>query len=104
RQEAICDGCRIRYSIPAEPTISYRLSSLARHGISSHGLVPVVLVLGQLLRDAHSSFFFSPCLDLFQFLSEEPRQYERLTDLDIVCIKEGEVVVGEVKSNQSRVE
>jgi hypothetical protein len=104
RQEAICDGCRFRYSIPAEPTISYRLSSLARHGISSHGLVPVVLVLGQLLREANSSFFFSPCLDLLRLLSEEPRQYERLTDLDIVCIKDGKFVIGEVKSNQARFE
>lgn len=61
-------------------------------------------MLGQLLRDAQSSFFFSPCLDLFQLLSKEPRQYERLTDLDIVCIKDGKFVIGEVKNSQARFE
>jgi hypothetical protein len=104
RQEMICDGCRLRYSMPAEPRLSYRLSSLVRHGILSHGLVPVVLVLGQLLRNAHSSFFFSPCLDLFQRVPGEPSTHKRLTDLDIVCIKDGKFVVGEVKSNQARFE
>lgn len=104
RQEMICEGCRFKYSIPAEPRLSYKLSSLARHGILSHGLVPVVLVLGQLLRNAHSSFFFSPCFDLFQRVSGEPSTYKRLTDLDIVCIKDGKLVVGEVKSNQARFE
>lgn len=102
RQEMICDGCRFNYFIPAEPNISYRLNTLARHGILSHGLVPVVLVLGQMLRDARSSFFFSPCLDLFEVVSEEPRRYVRLTDLDIVCIKDGRFVIGEVKSSQAR--
>ena len=104
RQEMICDGCRFNYSVPAEPNISYRLSTLARHGILSHGLVPVVLVLGQMLDDARSSFFFSPCLDLFENVSVEPSRYERLTDLDIVCIKDGRFIIGEVKSNQTRFE
>jgi hypothetical protein len=104
RQEMICDGCRFRYSIPAEPRTSYKLSSLARHGILSHGLVPVVLVLGQLLRSAQSSFFFSPCLDLLQRVPGEPSTYKRLTDLDIACIKDGKFVVGEVKSNQAHFE
>ncbi len=104
RQEMICDGCRFNYSIAAEPNISYRLSTLAQHGILSHGLVPVVLVLGQMLYDARSSFFFSPCLDLFENILEEPRRYERLTDLDIVCIKDGRFVIGEVKSSQARFE
>lgn len=60
--------------------------------------------LVKLLRDANLSYFFSPCLDLFQLLSEEPRQYEPLTDLDIVCIKDGKFVIGEIKSSQARFE
>jgi hypothetical protein len=104
RQEAICDGCRFSYSMPAEPALSYRLSTLAKQGISSHGLVPVVLVLGQMLNDARSSFFFAPSLDLLRGVSDEPRQYEPLTDLDIVCIKDGKFVIGEVKNRQARFE
>lgn len=55
-----------------------------------------------MLYDARSSFFFSPCLDLFESVSEEPRRDGRLTDLDIVCIKDGRFVIGEVKSSQAR--
>ena len=58
RQTLTCVGCRYDFSIPAEPPISYRLNSLVRRGIFAHGLVPVVLVLGQMLEDARSSFFF----------------------------------------------
>lgn len=103
-QNLLCDGCRYNFSIPAEPAISYRLSSLVREGVFTHGLIPVVLVLGQLLRDSRSSFFFTPSLDLFTLASKEPRKYKRMGDLDIVCIKDGELIIGEIKQNQARFE
>jgi hypothetical protein len=90
RQRLVCVGCRYNFSIPAEPQISYRLNSLVRRGVFAHGLVPVVLVLGQMLEDARSSFFFSPPLDFTTASGEKG-------DLDIVCIKDGQFVVGEVK-------
>lgn len=104
RQNLICDGCRYNFSLSAEPAISYRLSSLVRQGIFTHGLVPVVLVLGQLLCDSHSSFFFSPSLDIFKLASQKPRTYELIGDLDIVCIKDGQLIIGEIKHDQSRFE
>lgn len=103
-QNLICDGCRYGFSLPAEPAISYRLSSLVRQGIFTHGLVPVVIVLGQLLYDSHSSFFYSPSLDIFKLVLKEPRTYELIGDLDIVCIKDGQLVIGEIKQDQSRFE
>ena len=78
------------------------LLSLVRQGIFTHGLVPVVLVLGQLLEDARSSFFFVPSMDLYKQISVEPIDYEKLTDSDIVCIKDGNLVIGEIKQSQDR--
>jgi hypothetical protein len=92
-QKVICDGCRYEFSMPVEPKISYRLNSLVRRGIFAHGLVPVVLVLGQLLKDARSSFFYSPTL---AFRTAEGKK----GDLDIVCIKDGQFVIGEVKKRK----
>ncbi len=103
-QNLICDGCRYSFSLSAEPAISYRLNSLVRQGIFTHGLVPVVLVLGQLLSDSNSSFFFSPSLDIFKLVSKEPRTYELIGDLDIACIKDGQLIIGEIKQDQSRFE
>jgi hypothetical protein len=104
RQEMICDGCRYKYSMPAEPMVTYRLSSLVRQGVFAHGLVPVVLTLGQLLRDSGSSFFFSPSVDVLQAISDEPRTFKLVTDLDVVCIRDGKFIIGEVKTSQARFE
>lgn len=93
RQRLVCVGCRFSFSIPAEPKISYRLNSLVRHGIFAHGLVPVVLVLGQILNDSRSSFFYSPSLDFTTASGEKG-------DLDIVCIQDGRLVIGEVKKGK----
>lgn len=102
RQYVTCDGCRYKYSMPANPEMSYRLNSLVRQGIFAHGLVPVVLVLGQLLRYSNSSFFFAPSMDLYQQISNEPIKYKKLTDSDIVCIKDGKLILGEIKQNQEK--
>jgi len=104
RQEVACDGCRYKYSMQAEPPITYRLSSLVRQGVFAHGLVPVVLTLGQLLHDSGSSFFFSPSVDVLHSLTDEPRTFKLVTDLDVVCIKDGKFIVGEVKTSQDRFE
>jgi len=101
RQASACSGCSYEYSLVAEPDISYRLSSLARTGISANGLIPVVLVLGQMLKDARSSFFFTPSLDLFEVSGTDGTKYNKVIDADIVCIKDGEFIIGAVKERQS---
>lgn len=55
-----------------------------------------ILTLGELLRESHKSFIFAPSLDLF-----EDAEKERLGDLDIVCIQDGKLVIGEVKTSVS---
>lgn len=101
KQFLICDGCTFNFLLPANPELSYRLSSLAKQGIFTHGLVPVVLVLGQLLKNSNSSFFFAPSMDLLRQISDKSIKYERATDADIICIQDGNFIIGEIKQSQN---
>jgi hypothetical protein len=87
-----CPGCGNQFAIRPELPWYYRLNSLVEVAVSRHGLVPVVLVLGELLRSATTSFIFAPSVDLFEGFNEP-----NLGDLDIACILNGEFVIGEIK-------
>lgn len=100
-QFLVCEGCKYKFSLKAEPIWSYRLNSLVHQGISMHGLVPVVLVLGQLLRNSRSSFFYSPSLNLFRIIDSNTSESKLLGDLDIVCISDSKLIIGEIKQSQS---
>lgn len=95
KQTLQCGGCNAAFPMPPEPRWYYRLNSLARAAHAEHGLLPVVLVLGQLLMDARSAFLFTPCLDLFEADDKRP-----VGDLDIAVILDGQFVIGEVKQSR----
>lgn len=92
KQTLQCRGCKTMFPMPPEQRWSYRLNSLAQAAIAEHGLLPVVLILGQLLMDAKSAFLFAPCLDVFEKGEKRPAG-----DLDIAVIRDGQFVIGEVK-------
>jgi hypothetical protein len=96
KQTLRCGGCNAAFPMPPEPRWHYRLNSLARAALAEHGLLPVVLVLGQLLMDARSAFLFAPCLDLFENDDKGP-----IGDLDIAVILDGQFVIGEVKQSRN---
>jgi hypothetical protein len=95
KQTMRCGGCNAAFSMPPEQRWHYRLNSLVRAAYGEHGLLPVVLVLGQLLMDARTSFMFAPCLDLFEDWEKGP-----VGDLDIAAIVDGRFIVGEVKQSR----
>lgn len=95
KQTLRCGGCNAEFPMPPEPRWHYRLNSLARAAHAEHGLLPVVLVLGQLLMDAQSAFLFAPCLGLFENSDKGP-----VGDLDIAAIVNGQFVIGEVKQSR----
>jgi hypothetical protein len=96
KQSLRCGGCNAAFPMPPEPRWHYRLNSLARAAHAEHGLLPVVLVLGQLLMEARSAFLFAPCLDLFEI--DDKRS---IGDLDIAVILDGQFVIGEVKQSRN---
>jgi hypothetical protein len=97
KQSLRCGGCNTTFPMPPERPWHYRLNSLVGAAYAEHGLLPVVLVLGQLLLDARSAFMFAPCLDLFEQGGEQP-----IGDLDIAVIRDGRFLIGEVKQSRDR--
>ncbi len=95
KQTLRCGGCNASFPMPPEQRWHYRLNSLVRAAYAEHGLLPVVLVLGQLFMDARSAFLFAPCLDVFEKDGEGP-----VGDLDIAAILDGQFVIGEVKQSR----
>ena len=95
KQTLRCGGCNAAFAMPPEQRWYYRLNRLARAALAEHGLLPVVLVLGQLFMDVRSAFLFAPCLDLFEKDDKGP-----VGDLDIAAILDGHFVIGEVKQSR----
>lgn len=89
-----CTGCTARFPISTEPEWSYKLNSLVQAASENHGLIPVVLVLADLLFSCWSSFLFTVSLALFDTDDADP-----LGDLDIVCVKDGKLMIGEIKQS-----
>jgi len=94
RQILQCKGCGQEYPLRPEEEWYYKLNSLVETGYIQHGLVPVILVLGQLSQESVSSFIMTTNLDLFKEREQNP-----FGELDIVCIQDGRLVVGEVKQS-----
>jgi hypothetical protein len=95
RQTLRCGGCAAHFPMPPQRPWHYRLNTLARAAYADHGLLPVVLVLGQLCMEARTAFLFAPCLDLFENDDKGP-----IGDLDITVIRDGLFVIGEVKQSR----
>jgi hypothetical protein len=96
KQTLNCGGCGASFTMRPEAHWCYRLNSLTRAAHAEHGLVPVVLVLGQLLIvEARSAFLFAPCLDLFDEVDNC-----HVGDLDIAVILDGRFLIGEVKQSR----
>jgi len=88
-----CAGCGYEYILDPEYKISYKLNSLIENGVRSGGVIPVVLALGALFEDANYHFDFLPPMDIY-------KNGDKLTDLDICCIKDGKFIIGEIKAQQ----
>jgi len=90
-----CDGCLMNYPLPPEPEWSFRLNSLVSNALRKHGLLPVLYTLYDINRFP-GMFLYLPCQDIYK--GNEPDPY---TDIDIMVIKDGKFIIGEVKSDPS---
>ena len=88
-----CRGCGYKYAFIPETPIKYKLNSIVENGVRIRGVVPVVLGLGSLFRDARHYFDFLPPVDIY-------KKKKHLTDLDICCVIDGKFIIGEVKAQQ----
>jgi hypothetical protein len=98
KQDITCRGCGYEFAVPAESKWFYRLNSLIRAAVSLHGTVPLLITLGQLMDDARSSAIFMPSIELLQKEGGD-KKMKPYCELDLVCIKDGKFVIGEVKQS-----
>lgn len=101
-QRIKCRGCGYEFSLPAEPEWFYRLNSLVRAAVSLHGTVPLLITLGQIMGDARSSAMFMPSIELIKQEAGEDRRLRVYGEIDLVCIKDGQFVIGEIKQSVDR--
>ncbi len=97
RQKVECDGCNATVPVPVESVWRYRLNSLVRNGIALHGCVPVVCALRKLRERARESFIYTHGVALFKEYDDAKPEAE----IDLLCISDGWLVCGEVKSSAS---
>jgi hypothetical protein len=93
-QKLTCSGCNETYSINFAPEWSYRLNSAAQRALASNSL-HVLRAIAEIASHSRWGFFYSPSLDLFT-----PGQDKNWKEVDLVCISDGELIVGEVKSGE----
>ncbi|MEW6408918.1 MAG: HsdR family type I site-specific deoxyribonuclease [Nitrospirota bacterium] len=92
--EMRCDGCLFRFSLPPSPAWSFRLNNLVRNALCKHGMLAVLHALYNLQQFLSGMFLFLPSQDIFEEGQQNP-----FTDLDLVVIRDGKFLIGEVKSD-----
>lgn len=92
----VCKGCENVFHMPPEEKWSYRLNTLCANTIREHGIIPVILSLRNLQEFDWESFEFYPSQDL---IINEVGNVKR--EIDIVCLFNGMLIIGEVKSSDS---
>ena len=101
-QHLTCQGCRIQFPIHPELTWHYRLNELIQAAHAMHGTTPVIMILGQLLKESKTSFLFSPNLNLLaKPQGASPEKLDKAAEIDIACIQDGKFIIGEVKQSAS---
>lgn len=96
-QEFRCPGCGALVHSDVEATWYYRLNTLLRGGIVEHGTVPVIAALAAARGEAKHSFVYSPGFVFYERYEDR----KAVAELDVICIVDGELWVGEVKTNAS---
>ncbi len=89
-----CIGCRYTFWLKAEEEWWYRLNSLIASEGGIYNQVPLIMALGEIYNQSKSSFDYFMPVDVFLSYNGSP-----LTDLDVVAIQDGQLVIGEVKNS-----
>jgi hypothetical protein len=97
QQKVKCEGCHSLAPVPVESRWHYRLNSLVRNGIALHGCLPVVSALHSLRQRARESFIYTYGVALYRNYEDPSPEAE----IDLLCILDGKLVCGEVKSSAS---
>jgi hypothetical protein len=97
KEQIKCKGCRMLNQVPIEAEWSYKLNELLQNAISQHGVLPAIWALGYLLSSARESFLYLNGIEIYNnYLFRRPDR-----ELDLVCIVDGELIIGDIKTNSA---
>jgi len=93
-QELKCPGCTSPVRLPLMPQWTLRLSTLVETAIARDAMVPLVEAIHRIGVQTQEMVVVIPSQDL-----RADHHGDKLTDLDLICLRDGRFVVGEVKSS-----
>ncbi|THD32251.1 MAG: hypothetical protein DI588_09165 [Flavobacterium johnsoniae] len=97
-----CKGCLQNFTMPVEPNFAYKLNDLIKNNIyrsktERDGNLTVIRTLASIAAKSRKSFQFSPQINLYVSFSDRKPH----TDIDIFCISDGKLIIGEAKHSSS---
>lgn len=91
-----CDICGTEFLPLIDMKWQYELNAFVYRSMKRHGGLPVLWALGQLQESTHTgAFWYLPEVDLY----DEHEEPTKKNEIDILCIRNGEFVVAEVKKS-----
>jgi len=98
----ICKGCQAKFALPIEPSFAYKLNDLVKNNIfqtktQRDGNLTVIRTLSYISTNSLSSFEFSPQINIY----DNPHSNKPCSELDIICVSEGKLIIGESKHDSS---
>jgi len=98
-----CKGCQGEISFESETTPFYKVNDIITNNLIStgktkefHGNYSVFLALAQLKEQAFHSFLYCPQQNFYN-----ATKIEEISDIDVICIEDGRLVIGESKNSVS---
>lgn len=102
REALACAVCHSDHALPIDLSLNFRLNEFVSACVREHDTLTVVSALSELQRQARRSFIFAPQTALFRDYPDGPRHAPD-RELDIVCIVDGALTLGEAKANVSMI-
>jgi len=94
-----CQVCRNVHGTPVDLKFDFRFNEFLASCLREHDTLSVVWALGDLQEsDRPSSFIFAPQTELFRNWPEE-QDNRANQEIDILCVIDGKVMIGEVKAS-----
>jgi len=101
-ENVTCFGCLEDFRLPIEPYFAYKLNDLIKINIfqspkSRDGNLTVIRTLALICDQSRRSFEYAPQINLFDNMDTN----KPCSDVDIICISDGKLIIGEAKHNSN---
>lgn len=100
-REIRCPECLNQFSLPTDPGWAYHLNGLVRTALADEAVLPVIDAAHAIAKEARTHAVVFPPIDLYRSPDDPFADHmgPAFTDLDLFILRDGQLVVGEVKSS-----